>query len=209
MALFGGASDGGAAQAEAQRQAAITQGTNEINQNFSQFTPQFYAQAGQDYTNFAEPQLISQYQNTRNNLTGALGRAGILNSSAAAQENTSLGKQMGLAQSEVANNAQQQVNSLQGQVATQKGNLINELESSGDPTAANEEAIGAVSQLREPTALQPLGNMFSDWAEQYLGSQTQAVNGNNLNPISALSQLFGNQNPGGPQPAGGSSYYVN
>lgn len=209
MGLFGGSGDSGAAAMEAQRQANISAGMTDINNEFSGFTPQFFQQAATNYTDYATPQLMTQFSNTKNNLTGALGRAGLLTSSAGTQENSSLGKELGLQESQITNNAQQQSNQLQGQVATQKSNLVNELESSADPTAINEQAQGAVSQLREPTALQPLGNLFADWSDQWLGSQTGAINNStNNNTVSALQQIFGGMNMGGNGAPMGSAYYA-
>lgn len=208
MGLFGSSGDGGAAAAEAQRQAAISQGMTDINNEFAGFTPDFFKQAATNYTDYTTPQLMTQFSNTKNNLTGALGRAGLLTSSAGVQENSALKKELGLQESQIANNAQQQSNQLQGQVATQKSNLVNELESSADPTAINEQAQGAVSQLREPTAIQPLGNLFADWSQQWLGSQTGAINNTNNNTVSALQQILGNSGmPSAGAPAG-SSYFV-
>lgn len=209
MGLFGSSGDGGAAAAEAARQAAITQGMTNINQEFSGFTPDFFKATATDYTNYATPQLMTQFSNTKNNLTGALGRAGLLGSSAATQGNQSLQKELGLQESQIANNAQQQSNQLQGQVATQKSNLVNELESSADPTAINEQAQGAVSQLREPTAIQPLGNLFADWSQQWLGNTgTAAINNQNNSTLSALQQILGNSGVGSAGADAGSSYFV-
>ncbi len=170
MSLFGSSSDGGAAAQEAQRQAQINQGMQSIDQQFAGFTPSFYQQAATNYTNAVTPGMLADYQNTKNNLTYSLARAGILNSGAAVQRNQSLQNQLAQNNSQIANNAQQQSNQLQANVNTQKGQLVEQLQSSADPQSIAEQATAAASQLRAPSAIQPLGNLFADWSNQYLNN---------------------------------------
>lgn len=206
MAMFGGSSDGGAAALEAQRQAGINQGMQAIDQQFAGFTPAFYRQAATDYTNAVTPGMLADYHRTKNDLTYSLARAGILNSGAAVQRNQSLQNQLAQNESQIANNAQQQSNTLQANVNSQKGQLVEQLQSSADPTAIATQAAAATSQLRAPSAIQPLGNLFADWSGQYLA-------GNMANPYGLPGQLsvwnqLGNQGYGTIGANGGSSYLV-
>lgn len=180
MPLFGGAGDGGAAAQEKARQARITQGMGDINRQFSGFDDSFYKKSADDYTNYQTPQMMSDYNTTKNNLTYALARNGILNSGSAVQRNASLNKTLGQSESTIANNAQNQENQLKASVSTQKGNLVNELESSADPTAIAGQAAGAVSQLRAPSAIQPLGNLFADWSNLYLANKENQTSQPNM-----------------------------
>ena len=215
MSLFGGSNDGGAAKQEAQRQSQVTASENEINQNFAGFTPDFYKQAATDYTNAVTPGMLRDYQGTKNNLTYALARAGIGNSGAATQRNASLNTQLGTNETQIANNAQQQSNNLESNVNTQKGQLIEQAVAGTDPSAINEQAVGAVSQLRAPSAIQPLGNLFSDWSNTYLAGQ--AANAyQQPGTLSVWNQLglgnygtVGNSAGGGGGGGGGASYIVN
>lgn len=175
MSLFGGTSDGGASQQEALRQAQVTQSQNEIDKNFAGFTPSFFNQASADYTNAVTPGMLKDYQNTKNNLTYSLARAGNLKSSAAVQKNSSLQGQLSQNESQIANNAQNQSNTLQANVNTQKGQLIEQATAGTDPTAINEQAQGAASQLRAPSAIAPLGNLFENWSNQYLAGQASSA----------------------------------
>ena len=197
MGLFGNSGDGGAAALEAQRQANITKGMGEIDTQFSGFTPEFYKQASTDYTNAQTPQMMSDYRNTKNNLTYSLARAGILNSGAAVQRNNSLEGQLSSNESTIANNAQGQSNTLQANVNTQKGQLVNQLQASADPSSIAEQATAATSQLRAPSAIQPLGNLFSDWSNQYLaGMNSNYYNSNQPNIWNQIGMQGYGQNNG-------------
>jgi hypothetical protein len=171
MSLFGGTNDGGAAAQLAAQQANVKTSENEINQNFAGFTPAFYDQAATDYTNAVTPGNQENYQATKNNLTYALARAGIMNSGAAVQRDNSLSKTLSSSNSQIANNAQNQSNTLEANVNSQKGQLVNQAVAGTDPTAISSMASGAASQLRAPSAIQPLGNLFADWSNTYLAGQ--------------------------------------
>lgn len=206
MGMFGGASDGGAAAQEAARQKSIGQGMNSINESFAGFTPQFYQKAATDYTNSVTPGMMADYRSTKNNLTYALARAGIGNSGAAVQRNQSLQNTLSQNESQVANNAQQQSNTLQANVNTQKGQLVNQLESSADPSSIAAQSTAAASQLRADSPVQPLGNLFADWSQQYLAPSTANSYGS-PGQLSIWNQL-GNQGYGTVGGNAGSSYMV-
>lgn len=207
MSLFGSTGDGGAAAQEAARQANITQGMGEIQNQFAGFTPQFFNQAATDYTAAVTPGMMRDYQTTKNNLTYSLARGGLLQSGAAVQRNASLSNQLSQNNSQITNNAQQQSNTLQANVNTQKANLVSQLESSADPSSIATQAAASASQLRAPSAIQPLGNLFSDWSQQYLAGMygnSAAQPGN----MSIWNQL-GSTGVGTVNGSGGSSYLVN
>ena len=172
MPLGGSGNAAGAAQAqEKQREAAIASGMATINKDFSTFTPKWFDQAATDYTNYATPQTMSQYQNTKNNLAYALARNGLTTSGAAATEGAALEKSKQQNLSTIANQAQNTENTLRTNVAAQKSNVVNELESSADPSAAAVQASSAVAGLSAPQAFQPIGQMFSDYTNTYLANQ--------------------------------------
>jgi hypothetical protein len=207
VSLFGSTGDGGAAAQEAARQANITQGMGEIQNQFAGFTPQFFNQAATDYTAAVTPGMMRDYQTTKNNLTYSLARGGLLQSGAAVQRNASLSNQLSQNNSQITNNAQQQSNTLQANVNTQKANLVSQLESSADPSSIATQAAASASQLRAPSAIQPLGNLFSDWSQQYLAGMygnSAAQPGN----MSIWNQL-GSTGVGTVNGSGGSSYLVN
>jgi len=170
--LFGSSGDGGAAALEAQRQQTITQGQEQIDNNFAQFNPAFFSNYKNAQIAAQEPQVMSQYQNTGKNLTYALARGGNLQSSAAQQENQSLGNELGVQQSSVANKAQDATNTLQSNIQSQKGNLTSQLVASGNVATTAENAAAQAAADRAPSVIQPLGNLFADWSNDYLSGKT-------------------------------------
>lgn len=202
---MGAMSDGGAAGLEAKRQSDIQQGLVNIDQSFAGFTPDWYKNRAQDYIKAETPDVMRDYQETKNNLTYALARHGILNSSAAVQRDTSLQKKLAENQSTIANGAQDSVNRLKANVQQQKGQLTTQLESSADPTGVTAQALGAAAGFRADSPIQPLGNLFADWSQQYLGSQTAAAYAPQENVWSQLA----NKNTGTPNAPGGSSTWTN
>ena len=201
----GGGDDGGAAVREAQRQARIDAGKQQIDQQFSGFDDKFYKEAGDRYTRFAMPKMMRDYQLTRNNLTYSLARAGLLKSGASVTKNNALQSQLSENESTIANNAADQSNKLRTTVADQKGNLVNQLEASADPAAIAAQTAASTAGLRAPTVIQPLGNLFADWSQQYLNTQSQG--GGGPGSLSMWQQL-GNQGGGQANPTSGASYYV-
>ena len=171
MSVFGSTGDGGAAKREKARQSAIQKGMSEIDSKFSTFTPEFYQGAADNYVAAQTPNMMQDYQTTKNNLTYSLARAGLMDSAVASQRTNSLQTELGKSQNEIAQNAMGVKNDLQARVNQQKGVLTNQLEASGDATAITSQADAAVSQMRAPSPIQPLGNLFADWSQQYLNNQ--------------------------------------
>jgi hypothetical protein len=168
--LYSGSGDGGAAATINQQQANINKGTQQLNSIFSQYTPDFYNQAATNYTNYQTPQMMSDFQGTKNNLTYSLARNGILNSSAAVNSNQSLQDQLNRNTNTIANNAADQANQLKTSIAGTKQNLENTLVASGSLGQLTANADAATAGIRAPTAFQPLGNMFGDWTNSYLAN---------------------------------------
>lgn len=180
--MYSGAGDGGAAAQQNLTQQNMDSGMATINDQFSKFGPDFYSKAATDYTAYATPQMMGQYQNTKNNLTYALARNGLLNSGAAVSKNAALQKQLGVNESNIANTAQDQSNQLQQNVATQRNQLTSQVEAGAAPGQIASSASAATAGLRAPTALPPVGNMFSDWANSYIANmQANTYNPNTAN----------------------------
>lgn len=204
--MYGAASDGGAAASEKAREGSINTGMANIDKDFSGFDSNFYKGVDQDYKNYATPQMMGQYLTTKNNLSYALARNGLLNSGAASQRNESLSNELSRQESNIANAGQDQANQMQAKVQDAKGNVTNQLISSGNPTVANEQAQEATAGLRAPTAFQPLGNAFGDWTNMYLANMNaSAVNPGQQN----IWQMLTNQGVGTAPAAGGSAFTVN
>ena len=187
------------ASQQAQQQALTNQAVGNINQAFSGFTPQWFNQASNAYSNWAVPQLQQQFQQNQNGLNFQLANQGLLGSSQQQTGQNALQTNQNQAQQQIGQQALAQQQGLQQQVAQQKANLIGQAQTSTNPTATGQQALTTASQFAIPSSFQPLGNLFSNFAQQYLGNQ-QA---NTYNPYttSLLSQNFyglgGNGSNGG------------
>lgn len=207
MPLFGGSKDGGALDMERARQSRINEGVKQLDSDFGGFNEDFYNKAKNRYVSYNEPQLMQQYGNTRNNLTYALARSGLLHSGSANTRNQSLQNELAVQQDRVGNQAQDFSNQIRGRVAEQKGNLVGQLQQSADPSAIQSESAAATSALRAPSVIQPIGNLFDNWSQVYLaGKANSSYNGSQPNIWSQLEQgQYGQSGNGG---GGNSSYMV-
>jgi hypothetical protein len=199
--MYGGASDGGAAAAEKKRQASINQGMSDINSEFSGFNDNYYKGVANDYLNYATPQMMQQYQQTKNQLSYSLARNGLLNSGAAVQKNQSLGNELATQESNLANSAQSEANTKRAAVSDAQTNATNELISSGSPELAQEQAGEATAGLRTPSAFAPIGNLFGDWSQMYMANNVAQAETPGTPNLWQMLSMGGN---GG----GGSAYSV-
>lgn len=178
------------AQQQAQQQQLTNQSVSNINQAFSGFTPQWFNQASTAYSNWAVPQLQQQYQQNQNGLNFQLANQGLLGSSQQQQGQNALQTSQNQAQQQIAQQALSQQQQLQQQVGQQQSQLIGQAQTATDPSAVGQQALTTAAGFSIPSSFQPLGNLFSNFATQYLGNQ-QA---NTYNPYttSLLSQsLYG------------------
>lgn len=170
MGVYGGGGDGGAAAQAAQQQANLQKGMGQIKDLFSQYDPAFYAKIGQNYTDWASPQLMGQYRDTKNSLAYSLARNGILKSGAAVASGQALTDQLNNNLTTVANNAVNQENQMKQNVAQAQGNLTNELIASNDPSVVGAQGAAMTAGLTTNPNFTPLGNMFGDWSSAYIAS---------------------------------------
>lgn len=200
--MYGGASDGGAGQAEKQRQARIQTGMGDIDDKFASFDDNYFGDVKNDYLKYATPQVMNEYQRTKNQLTFSLARNGLLKSGVAAQRGESLNTELSRQEGNLANAAQSEANTARAKVSDAKTNVTNQLISSGDPTVAREGAAEATAGLRGPSTFAPIGQLFGDWSSMYLAnSQAQAATPGTPN----LWQMLSGQGGGG----AGSAFTVN
>lgn len=191
-----------AAKAEKKRQAAITQGTGDINQQFSGFNPQFYQQRSQAYQDYALPQLSQQYQQNRDQVGYNLANRGLLKSGAAGKEWSDLARTNSQAQQGIADSGIAQAQALQRQVEDSKSQQLALLNQSADPAQARQGAISTAASFQQPSVFAPIANEFQGLAQQYYLSQL--INQNR--PTSYVQQPTGGFDNSGA--LGPSSYSV-
>ena len=153
---------------EQQRQQAIQQGSNQINQAFSGFTPSFYQKRVKAYTDFAMPQLAQQYQTNRNQIGFNLANRNLLQGSGTAnQQWSNLNRAMGTEQQGIADTGTAQSQALQQQVEAQRQTLLGQLYQSADPAGAGQGATQAAATFAQPSVFPAVGNLFANLANQY------------------------------------------
>jgi len=107
------------------------------------------------------PQLDQQYQDAKDQLTFALARAGLVNSTAAGEKQADLSRKMGLASGDIMSRIASDIASTRSRMNQQRATIESGLRASGDASAAANQALQAAVTFRQdqPT-LSPLGDLF-------------------------------------------------
>lgn len=172
---MGGKSGGNEAEKaradEQARQARIRQGTAQINSTFdTQFNDNFFNNRKQSFLDYATPQVEDQYGGAQRELTFALDRAGLLDSSVRGAKTADLQKKYDLTKQQVGDQALSYENQSKASVEDARSNLIAMLNATGDAQGAANSAITRASALTQPAAFSPLSNLFADFTST-LGTQ--------------------------------------
>ncbi|MDM9629771.1 hypothetical protein QTL95_28205 [Rhizobium sp. S152] len=174
MGKKGGSNEAAQARAdEAARQAKIRSGTTKVNSIFDgQFTPDYFDKQQQNFLDYASPQLEDQFGNASKELTFALTRAGLLDSSARAEKEADLQKTYDLNKQQIADQALSYKTQAQNNVEDARSNLISTLNATGDAEGAASSALTRASALSQPAAYSPLADLFTQFTA---GLGTQAA----------------------------------
>jgi len=165
--MFGKGGDGGAGasrEAEMRRQTFIRDGSNAINQMFdTQFNDDFYKGRSKAYLDYAKPQVDDQYADARKQLTFALDRTGMLDSTGRTQKEAELTKQYDNANRNVSDKALDYENTARSNVEGSRANLISMLSATGDQQGAINAATGRAAALTAPDAFDGIGQLFGNF----------------------------------------------
>lgn len=163
-----------AAQARADEQARqqrVREGTKRVNDIFGKnFDEPFFEDRRKAYLDYAQPQLQNQYVDAQKQLTYALDRSGLLDSSARAEKSADLQREYDQNSRAVADQALSQQTQARNAVEDARGNLITTLNATGDAEGAANSALSRASALSQPQAYSPLGQLFSTFTST-LGTQ--------------------------------------
>lgn len=162
---------------EEARQARIKAGMSSIDKAFKGFNTAFYNKRATDYRNYAMPEVDRQAGHEGKQLVYALARTGNLDSSAAIDKNAELIQEQNKQRIAVANQGVDSANNLRSQVENTRGNVVAELNATGDSSAASASALRAVQNLHQPAGFSPLGQLFASFANSVANIGSRAGNG--------------------------------
>lgn len=168
MCFGGGGGDGGAAEQrrqEEERQARVREGKDAIDMSFSQFDPAFYEGRSQAYLDYATPQLDDQFKEATRDLTLALARSGLLNSSVKARRFADLKKDFDMQSRGIADKANEYSNQARSSIESAKSDLYSQNQNIADPTLAAASAASRAQSLTQLPAFSPLGALFAGVTE--------------------------------------------
>lgn len=155
-----------ARQQEEARQAAITSGTQRVNDVFSKFDDNFYNGVTKASNDYYLPQIDNQYKNAHRDLVLALGSSGILNGSAGARQLGQLDQEYQTQRGNYANQGVAAAQSERGTVEKDRADILSQLSASADPSAAAATASAQAASLTAPPVFSPIGQLFSSFATQ-------------------------------------------
>jgi hypothetical protein len=199
------------------RSQLLGEGTNQINQAFARFSPEYFQQYSRDYLAKAQDQIDYQQRQAQKDLGFALARQGLGVSQAGINQQGLLQETAGRATAEQTANAQQAAANLQANVAGAKQNLMTQLASSesigspiagGSPEAVNQalqtqrSAISGVTNAAGDVTASlnavPTVNTLSNIFGGILGSAGQFIAGNQAGRVlPAFQRGFAGTDPSG------------
>ena len=134
------------------------------------FGGDFFANRRKSYLDFAAPQVADQYGKAGEELTFALARSGLLESSSRASKAAELKKLYDINKQKVADEALSYETQARTSVEDAKQNLIQMLNTTGDVQGTVNSAISRASALSKPPAYSPISQLFADFTNA-LGAQ--------------------------------------
>lgn len=140
---------------------------------FKGFNSDFYKSIRDSYSNYATPQLEDQLADARKQLTFALTRSGLLDSSTRATKGAELEKQAGIARQGIADTAVSTENQARNNVEAARADLISQLNTTGDDQLAVTGALNRLQSLSQPQQFSPLSGLFANFTAG-LGAQAAA-----------------------------------
>ena len=167
------------------RSTLLAQGTQQVNDAFAQFSPDYFNQYAKDYMSKAQDDITYQQNIAEKNLGFQLARQGISSSQAGVNQQGLIDESSGRATAEQTANAQSAENTLQGNVAAAKQNLLGQVTSSesiGSPIAGSTEQDVNAALNTQKSAISGVTSQAGDVTSSLAGVPT----------VSPLSNIFAN-----------------
>ena len=173
---------------EEARQGRIRKGRKNIDEAFAGFDDKFFADREKSYLDYATPQLDDQFEDAVSDLTLALARSNLLNSSARARKFADLQKDYGLKARNIADKAREYGSGARKSIEATKADLQSQNMSLADPALIAQNAANRALAMTELPTYSPLGALFVGVTE---GLATQADLERRNKSRYDLSGLFG------------------
>lgn len=160
---------------EEERQARIKSGLTSIDATFAPFDDSFYGERKSAFLDFYRPQLDDQFADAKDQLTYALARNGILNSTMAGDQSAKLSKDYATNWASIVSKADADVNNLKSNVANEKSALVQQLNATADADRVTNDALGRTQQMfQQRPDYNPLGDIFAGVGDAF-GNYNTAV----------------------------------
>ena len=150
--------------AEQARQNNILQGQQEISSVFGQFNDDFFNARAKSFTDYALPQLDTQYQDVMRNLTGSLARSGNLNSSLRGETFARAQREYDTQKLSLADRGMQYANDARSNIERARSELFSTNASLADPGTIRTLAEQRAQSAAPSQSFSPLGLLLTDLA---------------------------------------------
>lgn len=161
-----------ARQEEDGRQSRIRAGTASIDRTFGKFDDDYFGDIAKSYTDFARPQVEEQLGKAREQLTFALARGGIMDSSIRSNQNADLQREADIQFQDVADQGRKYATTARNSVEDARANLVATLQATADDTGTANAAINRAQALTSGPTYSPVGQLFTDFSS---GVEQQAA----------------------------------
>jgi len=175
---------------ELARQGRIARASGETRQKFRDvFSDDYYAQELAKYKAAYEPDINRQHAQAKQQMLGALMRAGLFDSSVAAKKAGEAEEALASARNEVTQRGLQAQANRKQDVAAAENTVIGQLINTADQGAAFENAASAIRTNSTPMPTPMLGQIFTDLSA---GLATQAdLERNRQNRYTVMGRIPG------------------
>ena len=181
---------------EAERQARLKLGKENIEGKFGAIGDDFYNKYNNSYLDYYMPQVQDQYIDARDDLNFGYGRAGTLKSSMATKGAADLFKRKLEQDAMVRSQGDAATGQLRNSVLEAKNSSINQLYATEDPTLATNLATNSIKNLQgSQPKYDPLGELFNTAAVGAAGyinanSQRASSSGSSLGSAGGRSRSY-------------------
>lgn len=186
------------ANQQAQTNAAITGGAQNITDAFSQFSPAYYAGVANAYDAAYNPQLTQQFGIAQDQLTAQLAGNGMGGSSVGAYDNGQLQQNYNTNQVAIANAGQDAANAMKTTVNNDENNLFASNANAAAPGTTATQAQATAGAIVPQSSYPTLGNVFGAVLSPIASAQ-KAASGS----LAGSQQYF--TGPSASAPTGGNS----